>query len=394
MLTDTTTAGDDSNNVSFYLGNSTHLPSSLDQGFSGNRGRGNTRRGRGGKKGSSRAPFSAEGPVHDRTKTAIVVESIPEDFCSDEAVREFFSQFGNIQDVTMHTHRRLAIVKYDSWEAANTAYKSPKAIFDNRFVKVFWHKEVDKVHDASHPSAPDSSGGNGDSSSKPAEPELDPEEFAKAQEEAQKKFKEREAKKAEVEAQRQALEQKQQDLLAKHLEATEQLQARLSGKNGTASAGSNGGNADEPATETEQLRAKLAALESEAKILGIDPDGIDESTAGTDYSASYPRGGYRGRGRGRGSRGRGRGVFRGGAGLLGDRHAAYAQYSLDNRPRRIAIKGADFSIPETDEKLRHFFLVRLTYLLIISPLCLHCQSAACLRQAGIVTLVSLPQNPC
>ena len=41
-------------------------------------------------------------------------------------------------------------------------------------------------------------------------------------------------------------------------------------------------------------------------------------------------------------------------------HAAYAQYSIDNRPKKIAIKGVDFSAPDKDEMLRHFLLVCLT----------------------------------
>ena len=49
---------------------------------------------------------------------------------------------------------------------------------------------------------------------------------------------------------------------------------------------------------------------------------------------------------------RGRGSLHGSEG----RHAAYAQYSLDNRPRSLAIKGVDLSAPERDEQLRHFLL--------------------------------------
>ena len=98
-------------------------------------GRG-SRRGRGSKKGGARAPFSADGPNYDRTKSTIVVENIPEENFDEEQVREFFSQFGKILEISMQPYKHLAIVKYDKWGSANAAYQSPKVIFDNRFVKV------------------------------------------------------------------------------------------------------------------------------------------------------------------------------------------------------------------------------------------------------------------
>ncbi|KAL5084182.1 hypothetical protein Trisim1_012257 [Trichoderma cf. simile WF8] len=316
------------------------------------RGRGNRggRGGRGGKKGGARAPFSAEGPVNDRTKSTIVIENIPEDHFDENEVRTFFSQFGEVVEVSMQPYKHLAIVKYDKWASANAAYRSPKVIFDNRFVKVFWYKEEGvKV--------PSSATGNGDGvlskidgdgSAAPAEaePEIDMEEFQRMQEEAQKKYQEREAKRTDLERQRQELEKQQQELLARHREESERLKARLAEKSGaTADAKATGSS-----SSTDMLRAQLAALEQEAKILGIDPDAAED---GSGYSS---RGrGFRGRG-GRGSdRGfapRGRGSFRGQAG----RHAAYAQYSLDNRPRKLAVTGVDFTPPDKDEALRHFLL--------------------------------------
>lgn len=310
-----------------------------------NRGRGGRRGARSGKKGGSRAPFSAEGPIQDRSKTAIVVENIPEENFSEEEVQGFFSQFGNVEDIQMQPYKRLAIVKYDKWGSANAAYKSHKAIFDNRFVKVFWYKE---------PSGPEASQAvNGAKSNSDVgedamdvEPDLDPEEFQRRQEEAQKNYQERENKRAEIERQRQELEKKQQELLDRHREETERLRSKLSEKNG------GDGQASTPATGAAALRAKLALLESEAKILGIDPDAA-ESPVG-----SFPArgGGYRGRG-GFPPRGRGRGGGRGGFGNGEGRHAAYAQYSIDNRPKKLAITGVDFSLPEKDEGLRHFLLV-------------------------------------
>ncbi|KAH7328005.1 hypothetical protein B0I35DRAFT_416308 [Stachybotrys elegans] len=305
------------------------------------RGRGGGRKGRGGRKGGARAPFSAEGPVHDRSKSTIVVENIPEEHFSEEEVRRFFSEFGNIAEVSMQPYKHLAVVKYDTWTAANAAYRSPKVIFDNRFVKIFWYKDEADILPPSMPTNGSSSlefnGSNAD-----AEPELDPEEFERRQAEAQKQHQEREAKRLELEQKRQELEKQQQELLVKHREETERLRAKLREKNG--------GEEGAAASGTDALRAQLEALEQEAKILGIDPHAAEEAGP---YTLS--RGGHHSRGdyRGRGHTFRGRGGFvRGQAG----RHAAYAQYSIDNRPKSIAITGVDFTAPDKDESLRHFLL--------------------------------------
>ena len=322
----------------------------------GSRGRGGRKRGRGGgKKNGGRAPFSAEGPVNDRSKTAIVVENIPEEHFSEEEVQGFFSQFGAVQEVFMQPYKRLAIVKFDNWASANAAYRSPKVIFDNRFVKVFWYKDVGDTNVPS--SFSNGAGFAGDAEVDPAdaEPEMDPEELKQRQEEAQRQFEEKESKRSELERQRQELEKKQQELLEKHREETERLRSKMQEKNGGGEGTSGEGTGGE--TGADKLRAKLAALEQEAKILGIDPDAVEE-----EYPSYPTRGGWRGRGA---PRGRGRGSWRGaqnsfrggGAGSPGGRHAAYAQYSIDNRPKRLAITGVDFTAPEKDESLRHFLLV-------------------------------------
>ncbi|KAF4991570.1 hypothetical protein FGRMN_7688 [Fusarium graminum] len=314
-------------------------------GFPPDAGRGGRggRRTRGSKKGGARAPFSADGPNHDRTKSTIVVENIPEESFAEEQVREFFSQFGNIQEISMQPYKHLAIIKYDKWGSANAAYQSPKVIFDNRFVKVFWYKDKADTIPASAPlQGGNWTGGPVATEDEDLEPGIDMEEFQRKQEEEQKKHQDREAKRAEIEQKRQEIEKQQQELLARHREENERLQARLASHKGQGGEGSSSG--------TNMLRAKLAALEQEAKMLGLDPDAEGES------SLSWPpRGGYRGRGgfRGRGAAPRGRGSFRGRGGNM---HAAYAQYSIDNRPKKIAITGVDFTAPDKDEMLRHFLL--------------------------------------
>lgn len=317
------------------------------RGRGGRGGRGN----RGGKKGGARAPFSAEGPVNDRSKSTIVVENIPEERFDENEVRGFFSQFGDVVEVSMQPYKHLAIVKFDKWASANAAYRSPKVIFDNRFVKVFWYKE----EGAKLPSSVSGNGDgglskiNGDGSAAPAEPEtdIDMEEFQRKQEEAQKQYQEREAKRTDLERQRQDLEKQQQELLARHREESERLKARLAEKSGaTADAKASGSS-----SSTDMLRAQLAALEQEAKILGIDPGATEDGSGYSSRGRGYR--GHGGRGSERGFAPRGRGSFRGQVG----RHAAYAQFSLDNRPRKLAVTGVDFTPADKNEAFRHFLLV-------------------------------------
>jgi hypothetical protein len=178
------------------------------------------------------------------------------------------------------------------------------------------------------------------------------EEFAKQQEEKQKAFEEKTKKREELERQREELEKRQKELIAKHLEEKAKLDVKLAGSNGVKS-DDNEGDSKTPVTQTDALRAQLAALEAEARQMGIDPDAVDAP-------APWPaRGSFGGRGRG-GWRGatppytpRGRGSFRGRANV----HAAYAAYSLDNRPKKVVLSGVDFTVSEKDETLRQYLFV-------------------------------------
>ncbi|KAL1870825.1 hypothetical protein VTK73DRAFT_2382 [Phialemonium thermophilum] len=363
----------DPNNASIFLGQPNGSAPPPAQPFSPS-GRGRQFGQRGNRHGAprrGRASFSAEGPVNDKTKSTIVVENIPEERFSEEEVRGFFSQFGNIVEVSMKPYKHLAIVKYDSWAAANAAYRSPKVIFDNRFVKVYWYKEeaagpaagrdgaVAAGADAQDGTGP-RAGSTGRSSATPR-PEIDLEEFKRKQEEAQKAYQEKMQKVQEIERQREELEKRQKELLAKQQEERERLKAKLAAAASTKKEGSNGDAGDsseqgengtkhsQPSSKTEALRAQLAALEAEAMQLGLNTDAADES-------ASWSSRGGRGRGRGGFIRARGyapRG-FRGAVRGRGGYHAAYAAYSIDNRPRRVAVAGVDFTVPEKDEMLRQY----------------------------------------
>lgn len=325
-----------------------------------------------------KSKISADGPVYDQNNTSIVVEGIPDDHLSDTQVLSFFAQFGTVVSVDLQPRKKLATVKYETWAEANAAYMSPKVIFDNRFVKVFWYKEggPDKGKTGSAPSNGD---GDDEAGSPSAAPEFDMEEFLRKQEEAQKIFEEKMRKKQELDKRRQELEELQRDLLARQREERQKLVSKIAlvatrakrAQSGEDTGGTDASSISTSATggitaptQTEIIRAQLAALEEEAKQLGLDPDAIlggqltsfsgsDKPPTASSFWSGRARGGTYSRGRGAfASRGRGRG-----GGAASSIAAAYAAYSLDNRPRRVAVTGVNFQMPENGEALRQHLLV-------------------------------------
>lgn len=274
----------------------------------------------------------------------------------------------------MRPYKRLAIVKYDDWNSAKNAYSSPKVIFDNRFVKVYWYQDQDSL-----PKPPMVTGANGElKKDRPTtdqsliaptkqEPEIDLEEFSRKQAEAQKVHEDKLKKKAEMETTRKELEKRQEELLKSQAEEKRKLMERIaarSGKAATALQSANGTSAPaqvKSSAQTEALRAQLAALEAEAKSLGLDPNLSVEDTSSN---------GYRGRGRGRGVY-RGRGAFpprgsrggyrgRGGAPFSADGRS----FNLDNRTKKVGLTGADFTDAGKEESLREYLLVSLKDILL------------------------------
>jgi hypothetical protein len=266
-----------------------------------------------------------------------VVENIPEDKFDEQHVRAFFSEFGNILEVNMQPYKRLALVKYDDWASAKRAYDSPKVIFDNRFVKVYWYKPETIP-------TPPRNGTAQSATSQPAaaqteESKIDIEEFKKKQEEVQKAHELKLKGKKELEDKQRELEKRAEELLRNQEDAKRKLQEKLLAKGVTSTE-------SKPKSQTDALKAQLAALQAEADSLGIG-NPFDESG--------------RGRGRGRGFRGRGGYVSRGrgswGRGAPFTRSArGGGAYNLDNRTKKVAVSGVEFDA-DKDESLRQYLLV-------------------------------------
>ena len=175
------------------------------------------------RRNNNRAEFSQAGPNHDRSITTVVVEQIPEEKFDETHVRDFFSEFGNIEKVTMQPYKRLALVKYGDYMAARRAYESPKVIFDNRFVKVYWYKQ------GGIPTPPATAKENAKSSFmlKEEEQPFDREKFERDAVAAQKKLEEKKVQMKDVEAKRQALEKQKQELAQKQAEEKRKLLEKL-----------------------------------------------------------------------------------------------------------------------------------------------------------------------
>ena len=337
------------------------------------RGRDHSRANRGNfhppRRNNNRAEFSSAGPNFDRSLATVVIEQIPEEHFSEEGVRGFFSEFGSIDEITMKAYKRLAIVKFHDYNSALAAYESPRVIFDNRFVKVYWYKpdqEVAKGEGANGTPSKSSSS----LPSKSDEPAFDKEKFERDSVAAQKRLEEKKALLKDAEEKRQALEKQKAELAQKQEEEKRKLLEKLKAKGRSTedvaiadsdSTGVKIGGPDSKAAESaakaraqsEKLRATLAALEAEAKSLGMDPNASPESPA-----PSY-RGRGRGRGRGgsyRGWEGFGNGARGGYRGRGGGGSLRGGAYNLDNRTKRVKVEGQVFDA-DRDEGLRSFLMV-------------------------------------
>lgn len=332
------------------------------RGARGGRGRGD--RGRTARGG--RAAFSSSAPNSDRNNKAIVIENIPEENLNEESIRAFFGEFGTIEGVSVQEERRLAVISYADHDSAQRAHSSPKVIFDNRFVKVYWYKPEQADEDGgagrggrgayngrgrghsghSNGGGRNGAGGDVDMDDTSTSQQIDPEAFAAQQAAAQERF---EAQRA-ARAAREEFEAKIKAQAAERAALLHKLAEKTKGKEPSGAAGENptvdGAKSSEPSSQTEALKAKLAALEEEARSVGINPSAPDASSGYPPRGRGYGRGGYVPRGRG-GYRGRG-GAFA---------PAGGAVKRLDNRPRAITLTFADGKWDdEKEEAVRQFLL--------------------------------------
>ncbi|CAJ0565375.1 unnamed protein product, partial [Mesorhabditis spiculigera] len=106
------------------------------RGFFGGRG-GLRGRGRGGAGGRFQEPVSTQG-------RCLEVRNIPIELNTIDKLNAHFAQFGKIANlqVQYQGESQAALVTFFTKFEANNAYKSPDPIFNNRFIKVFWHNDA------------------------------------------------------------------------------------------------------------------------------------------------------------------------------------------------------------------------------------------------------------
>jgi RNA-binding protein 26 len=78
-----------------------------------------------------------------RSDKTLVVEKIPEDKLSLDAVNGWFKRFGTVTNVAVDASNAKALVSFSKHEEAHAAWKSEDAVFNNRFVKIFWHRPME-----------------------------------------------------------------------------------------------------------------------------------------------------------------------------------------------------------------------------------------------------------
>lgn len=79
-------------------------------------------------------------PPQDRNGNTLVITDIPQPNLSIIAIRDYFSQFGEVTNVAVEAKSKRALVSFTSNYEAYQAWKSDEAVFGNRHVKVLWHK--------------------------------------------------------------------------------------------------------------------------------------------------------------------------------------------------------------------------------------------------------------
>jgi RNA-binding protein 26 len=166
-----------------------------------------------------------KGPNHtDKSNTTLVVDGIPAgeqskgvfsnvDKFNEPTIREWFGQFGPLNEVIVDQSWGKAILVYADYESAAKAWNDPRPVFSNRFVKIWWKK--------SEPAEPV------DKLSSGIVDQVELEVAREAARKAQKEHEEKQRRKLELEKQKEELEQKRLELVEKQRVERERLMEKI-----------------------------------------------------------------------------------------------------------------------------------------------------------------------
>ncbi|ORY93319.1 hypothetical protein BCR43DRAFT_565912 [Syncephalastrum racemosum] len=161
-------------------------------------------------------PFTTQ---YDQNSTAIVVENVPKESLQIDILSDTFKEFGTVIDIKLQPEFSRAFLRYQNHEDALKAFQSSNVFFNNRFVKVFWHKHQPRPAQPSSPAKP--------AQSTPPDPEL----IKKRAEEIKKQ---QEINRQKKQLQMAALHKQKQELLerqiAEHKALLQKMEAQRKSK--------------------------------------------------------------------------------------------------------------------------------------------------------------------
>jgi len=94
-------------------------------------------------------PFNR--PAGKKSNTKLEVKKLPREYCNLTKLLEHFGKFGEVLNIEVNFRGDpdAALVSYRHPPHAHAAHSNPEPLFNNRFIKIFWHYEGGSTGDSS-----------------------------------------------------------------------------------------------------------------------------------------------------------------------------------------------------------------------------------------------------
>ncbi|KAL2913852.1 hypothetical protein HK105_206586 [Polyrhizophydium stewartii] len=87
----------------------------------------------------------SRGPPRARAESrTLCLQNVPPESCTLDSINRFFKAFGTLTNIHVDPGARRAVIQFSRVDEAVAAFRSPDAIFGNRFVKVFFQRDDDQ----------------------------------------------------------------------------------------------------------------------------------------------------------------------------------------------------------------------------------------------------------